>query len=185
MSNKLTEEIINHIFSNLFIINNSQFDNNKFKSLKSDDFILNKNISFEDENGQEIKKNIWGVQIMIEKQPFKMLLADCSIEPNIAEYCLIVSLSDAPTYGVYSCYSFKDPLDSQALIAISVDKQNYMQCNMYLQATFLAGMENLKDIPYTMEKVSDYDQEYNLLLSFLNYHNFIFGDNNEGQENKL
>jgi hypothetical protein len=186
MNKKLTEQIINQVFSNLLIINSNEFNQKKYRSIVSDEFLLDMKISFQDESGIEIKNNIWGVQLVIEEQPLKMLLANCSIEPNILEYSLIVSLKDTPAYGLYSAYSVNnDSTEQHALIALSADRQNWIKCNTYLQATFLAGMENLKDIPFSMSKVTNYSEEHNLLLSFINYHNFIFGEPDEGQENKL
>lgn len=178
MNIKLTEQIINHIFSNFLIINASEFDQKRFKGIKSSDFLLDKKVSFEDDNNQKIENNTWGVQLSVEGQQVKILLADCSVSKDVAEYALIVAVKDVPTYGVYSAYSTSSEarVNSLALIALNADKQNWVQCNIQIQATFLAGMEQIKDIPYNLERLSNYSDEYNLLLSFLNYHELVFGD---------
>ena len=185
MSKQLTSQIINHIFSNLLIINKSDFDINKFKSIKSTDHLLPETISFTDESeGQEIVNKIWGIQLVIEGQKLKMLLADCSVEPKILEYALLVKMQDSPAYGIYASYNkdYNQLVVDGNLIAVCMDNPNWIQCNIYLQATFLAAMENIKDIPYTLEKCEDYKLEYNSLLSFIKYYDFSCEDDDEGQK---
>lgn len=176
MTQILTEHIVNHIFSNLLIINSSQFDRDKYKSIRSEDHLLLKSMVFEDETGQELHRNIWGVQLTIENQNLKLLLADCSVDSSTQEYALLVYLPDSPSYAVYSAYSndSSNRVNSDVLIAASLDGQNWMKCNMYLQAMFLAGMEQIKDVPYRMSKCQEYSKEYDLLKSFVKYHGAIY-----------
>lgn len=177
MNKALTQEIINHIFSGFSVLQSGYFNNSKFKSLKSSEFLLSEKVSFEDDDGRMRKNNIWGVQFTIENSPLKILLADCSVEKNILEYAMLVSLKDSPSYGLYSAYSLDDEkIDSVPLIAVSVDNQNWMSCNTYFQATFLAGMENTKELTYAPSNCTDYKSNYNLLLSFIKYHSQINGD---------
>ena len=178
MNKPLMQEIINHIFSGFSILSSNYFDNTKFKSLKSEKFLLAEKIFFEDDSGKSLKNNIWGIQFTIENNFFKVLLADCSVEKETAEYAMVVSLKDSPSYGLYSAYSLDNShqIDSCPMIAVSVDKQNWMRCNTYLQATFLAGMENVKELTYAPSYLSDYKKEHELLLSFIKYHSLIYGD---------
>jgi hypothetical protein len=185
MNKQLTSQIINHIFSNLLIINASDFNINKFKSIKSTEHLLPETISFAGDSADEETINkIWGIQLSIDGQKLKMLLANCSVDPNILEYALLIKMQDTPAYGVYGSYNkdYNNFVIEDPLIAVCMDNQNWMQCNTYLQATFLAAMENIKDLPYTLEKCQDYKAEYNSLLSFIKYYDFLYEDNDEGQK---
>jgi hypothetical protein len=177
MNKQLTEQIINHIFSNLMIINQSNFNNKKFKSLKSSDYLLNEKLSFSDEESNKIIKNsIWGVQLSFEKVKLKILLGDCSIDPDVLEYALLVSMDSSASYGLYSAYSINKNIDNDSLIALCVDNKTWLPTNIAIQASFLSGMENVKDIAYSMQKCEDYKEQHELLLSFIKYHNNIYGE---------
>lgn len=172
MNTALTQEIINHIFSGFSILKTS---NTKFKSLRSLEYLLSEKLSFEDSNGKSIENNIWGVQFTIENNDLKVLLGDCTIDKNIEEYALLVKLKDNPAYGLYSAYtSGKSKIDSEPLIAVSVDSNNWMKCNTYFQATFLAGMEQAKDISYSASTCKDYKSHYTLLTSLIKYYNQLY-----------
>lgn len=176
MSKNLLQEIINHIFNGFSILN--PLDNGKFKSLKSSEYLLSDKLSFEDEAGNLLKNNVWGVQFKLENNDFKILLGDCSVDKNVLEYALVVKLAENPAYGLYSAYSTTDKvIDSCPLIAVSVDNQNWMTCNTYFQATFLAGMETAKDLAYTATYCSNYQEHFNILTSFIKFHNQLFGEN--------
>ena len=179
MNKLLTEQIINHVFSGFSLIQSPFFK--KEKSIKSKDYLLNCNLSFEDQNNNQIENKVWGIQLSIENQNLKILIGDCSIESGVIEYAAVISLENAPTYGIYSAYG--QNIDSQALIAASVDKKSWLTCNTYLQATFLSAMEYAKDIGFAWNKCKDYDSEFELLQSFIRYHTSFYEDADEGQEN--
>ena len=179
MNTVLLQEIINHVFYSFSILKNNNV-NNKFKSLNSPEFLLQEKLSFEDDQGNSLSKKVWGVQFKIENNTLKILLADCSIDKDILEYALLVKLEDNPAYGLYSAYSLTDkPVDGCPLIAVSVSNNNWMKCNTYFQATFLAGMESAKDVSYTASNCSDYSDHFALLTSFIKYHNDLYGDSFE------
>lgn len=178
MNKQLTQEIINHIFSGFSILKSEDFNYKKYKSLKSSDYLLSDKISLQDDDGNTINNSIWGIQFAIEDHYLRILLANCSLDKTVAEYAMLIKLKDSPSYGLYSAYSLdKDfKVDNCPLIAVSVDNQNWMKCNTYLQATFLAGMENAKDASYAITNCTDYQSEYNCLLSFIKFHNKIYGE---------
>lgn len=177
MNKILTAEIIKHIFSGLAIIESSFVNMNKTKSLMSKDFLLKETLSFEEDN-MIISNNIWGCQLLIDKKEIKMLLGNCSQDKNYPEYCLLVQLKDSPSYALY--FIEEDPL--QSLIACSVDGNKWMQCSTYLQATFLAGMENVKDIALSWDRCTNYNSQYQSLQSFIKYYNLVYEVENAGQE---
>ena len=166
MNNKLLEQIVKHIFVNLRIIP-SDYISDKSKSLISKDYILDKNITFNIDNESVIKSKIWGCQLMIDKGELKILLTDCSQE-NDLEYYLIVHLKDAPAYGLY--LGIDKDQNADYTIVCSVDYKNWMKCSTYLQATFLAGMEQLKDLKFVWNKCQNYNEQYEMLCSFIKYY---------------
>ena len=186
MNISLTEQIIHHVFASFLAIPNTFIDLNKFKSIKSKDFLLPEKISIEDEEGNKLPNNIWGIEMVFEQQELKILLASCKDEDAIDDHICVVKLKDAPAYGLYLSYNQdKIASPSQPLIAVTVDGQNWMSCNTYLQATFLAAMENVKDAPVSWKRCQNYEDNYKLLLSFINYYNLFYEATYEGEENRL
>lgn len=179
MNNILTEQIVKHILSNLGVINGSNIDGNKSQTLISKDFLLRNKLSFKMEDDSVISNKIWGCQLSIENKEMKIVLGDSSQDKNIKEHCLIIHLKDSPIYGLYI---IPDVQNTQVLIACSLNGKEWMQCNIYLQATFLAGMEQIKDHIAAPQKCNEYDFEYKAMLSFIEFHSAIFEDNYEGEE---
>lgn len=62
------------------------------------------------------------------------------------------------------------------MLAVSLDGKNWMQCNSYLQGTFLAAMEQLRDMHLSWSKCSDYNDLYKSALSFLQFHSTHYGE---------
>lgn len=166
MNKSLTEQIAIHILSELNIIPSTFVD----KSQNIRDYLLSEKISFEDEDSKQIKNNVYGVQCNIEQKDLKILVGNCSIEQNIIENAVIIQLQDSPTYGIYYSYSLTEVVDSEVLIAVSVDGKSWINCNIYLQATLLAAMEHTKQIGCFWTKCNNYKAQFNLLTSFINYH---------------
>lgn len=176
MNYQLMEDIIRHIFANLAIIPSTFVKIDSTKSLMSKEFILNDVLSFENESGI-IKNKIWGCQISTEQKELKILLGDCSQDKEIKEYCLIVQLKDAPAYGIYLVCTKEN---SEPLIAFSLNNKEWMECQTYLQATFLAGMEQIRDVGLSWNKCTNYKEQYKLMMSFIDFHNSIYEEKYEG-----
>lgn len=185
MNRSLTEEIAYHILANLRILPSTFVAPSNTQRLVDKQFLLSEKLSFE-EDKQVTSRNVYGCQILVtDNKEFKMLLGDCTIDDDLPEYCLIVQLKDAPVFGLYLAFTrlLEDPPDSEAMIAVSPDKKNWMPCSTYLQATFLAGMEQIKDLGFGWSKCSNYQELYEQLLSFIKFHSKFYGVEDEGQEN--
>lgn len=186
MNQKLTEEIALHVLSNLGILPSDFVNQDQTKSVFSKQFVLPEKISFESEEKQVFHKNVYGCQVSVTgAKEFKLLLADCTQEKDVPEYCLVVQLKDAPMFGIYLIFNklVNDPPESEAMIAVNTDKKHWIPCTTYLQATFLAGMEQLRDIGFGWNKCVNYQELYTQLLSFIKFHDNYFGAIDEGQEN--
>lgn len=184
MNKNLTFEIVNHIFSGLGI-NSSIINLNLFQSIRSKQFLLDKRLSFSDENDQDFDNKVWGVQYSLNDNTVKILIGDCTTDSDVLQYCGIVHLQDNPFYGISACYTSnnKSYVDPQPLICVSTDGKNWMECNTYLQATFLAAMENTKELSFISKKCENYNVEFEALQTFIKYYDNFYEVKNEGEEN--
>lgn len=183
MNNKLTEQIVYHIFAHLGVLPSTFVNRETTKSIIDKHFILPEKVSLEKTNGEVLRKNVYGCQVRLSDKEFKMLLADCTETEGWPEYCLLVQLKDAPAFGAYLIYTGSDDdVDPESLIAVSPDKEHWMPCSTYLQATFLAGMEQVRDSGFSWEPCKDYKAQYQQLLSFIKFHHGFYGVPDEGQE---
>jgi len=185
MNQKLTEEIVYHILANMGVLPSNFVNHDQTKSILDKQFLLPEKITFETDSGN-VNKNVYGCQVSLaNSKDFKIILADCTQEKKLPEYGLLVQLKDAPAFGVYLIFNrlVKDPPDSEAMIAVNTDKKFWIPCTTYLQGTFLAGMEQLRDLSFGWSKCTEYKDHYEQLLSFIKFHDNIFGGFDEGEEN--
>lgn len=185
MNNKLTEQIAYHILSHLGVLPSTFVNRDATRSIIDKQYVLSEKISLESDGGEVVRKNIYGCQARIaDSKEFKMLLADCTEDKAFPEYCLLVQLKDAPAFGMYLLYAgqSEEQVDPEPLIAVSPDKEHWMPCSTYLQATFLAGMEQVRDSGFAWSKCVDYQEQYKQLLSFIKFHHGYYGVPDEGQE---
>lgn len=183
MNRHLTEQIAYHVLANLGVLPADFVDQNVTKPIMDKQFLLPEKVSFESEDGTTLRKNIYGCQINIaDAKELKMMLVDCTEEKNLPEFCLLVQLKDSPLFGLYLIFTglSNEPIDAEALIAVSTDKTHWMPCSTYLEATFLAGMEQIRDLGFGWTKISDYSDMHKQALSFIKFHHGFCGEVNEG-----
>lgn len=169
MNLKLLNQIVRHVLANLLIIKSEFIDSDSCKSLKSKDFMLGEKLEFDTENGL-VSNNLWGCQISTGDQEIKIVLGDCS-QDNITEYCLIVQLKDTPAYGIYLVDDdSSDKIPGDAFLACTINEKDWLICNTYLQATFLSGMEQIKELGLSWNKCSNYQSQIDIMKSFIKYH---------------
>lgn len=179
MNSKLTEQIVIHILANLGIISSEFVNQELTKSITDKSFMLPEKIIFE---GQADKRAIYGCQVSVaDGKELHLLLADCTQEKELPEFALLVQLKDAPAFGMYMIHG-KGKVDPEVLIAVTTDKENWMPCSIYLQATFLAGMEQIRDLGFGWTKATNYAEQHKQLLSFIKFHHGYYGEDDEGQE---
>lgn len=177
MNKDLLEQIVRHILSSLVVIPSSFIDPDRSASLMSKEYQLKDTLSFE-VDGITRKNKLWGCQISAMEEEIKMLLADCTQERDIPEYCLIVQMKNAPAYGLYFIYNdlLNKRIPSDPLIACSINDKDWMECNTYLQATFLAGMEQIKELGLSWNKCVNYKSQIDLVKSMIKYHDEYYED---------
>lgn len=173
MNFSLRECIVKHILANFAIIPSDFIFLDKSKSLQSKEFLLPKSISFGESNGSPINNKLWGCQATIDKQEIKILLADCTVDMAIPEVALLIHLKGQPMYGLYFVNQTQD---TESLIAGSINGKEWLECNTYLQATFLAGMERLKEFGLPWQKLTEYTDLVSHMSFFIDFHSRLFGD---------
>jgi len=180
MNRHLMEAIVRHVFANFVIIPSDFVNFNRSKSLMDKEFLLSDHIPFIGEDGQITKNRVWGCQLVSDQQEIKIFLGDCSQEKDTPEYALLICVKNAPSYGIYLVVS--EEVDSEPAIGVSMDGKNWIECSTYLQGTFLAGMEQIKDLGLGYTKCLDYKEDLEKLLCFIKFHHSLYEDRYEGQE---
>lgn len=164
---ELTDQIILHIFNNLGITSHTTL------SLNSDSFLLSKTIAFQNLEGNSQQAPLWGAEISIDKIKLRLLLADFS--EGDKELILIVKLDNAPSYGIYISHNssdfFEEIIPNEAFILFSLKENEWLITNTYIQATFLAGMEQLQDISASWSRINKFDDMISNVKSLIEYHN--------------
>jgi hypothetical protein len=185
MNIKLTEQIAYHVLSNLGVLPSNFVNRESTRSIVDKDFLLSEKITFNTEGGAVLRKNIYGCQVTVaDSKELKILVANCTEDETLPEFCALVQLKDSPAFAIYLMFTHlsKEALDPEPLIAVSTDKKNWMPCSTYLQATFLAGMEQIRDLGFGWSKCTDYQDQYQQLLLFIKFHHSFYGVADEGQE---
>lgn len=167
MNFELTKQISIHILSNLGIIKHPSFNVKNNISILDNKFSIPETLNF-DNDGQIEQQRIWGANITIDNQILR-ILASASIhgdDTKIFETTTLIHLTDSPSYGIYwtndpSAYGYEE-----AVIGCSLIAGEWIVCDTYLQATFLAGMEQLKNTILNIDVCSSYQEEYKSLISF-------------------
>lgn len=180
MNKELTSTIIQHILANFLIISSS-FVSKETQSLVSEDFLLDKTIKFDYDDDFNTKpvssyEKIYGTQVSYADQEIKIIFTRIDFD----EYFMIVQLKGSPSYGLY-IRSTQDEEERypiiyyvDPLIACSLDGKSWMECQSYLQATFLAAMEQIKDLGLSWNKCQAYQEQYEQLVSFIKFKDDFF-----------
>lgn len=180
MNKELTNQIIRHVYNCLGVKLPNK--NNKNYSILQDKFLLNRKVSFEDGD----KKSVWGVNIKVEDEAsLQILMADLS-ENSLPEFAMICRLTDSPAYGTYLSYQEymseeEESCLDRPFIAISVNEGSWSECNTYMQASFLCGMEKLKEISVPFSKIED-ESMVDSLIKFIEFYQDKMEIEDERQE---
>lgn len=156
---KLTHEIITHILYDFGIFSNAL-------SIKNEEFKTSSKIKFED-NGALTERYIYSIKSSIENRQLKVYFIDASSKIS-EEYSMLIEIDNLPIYGLYF---YEDDEGVRSIISTSLDKKSWFNCSVFLQATFLAGMEQLKELKFPWEKNELSEQEKDMVFSFMEHFN--------------
>lgn len=166
MNQDLLEQIVLHIFSQFAIIPSDFVDSTKTKSLRSKEYQLDDKLDFELENNYVVQNKIWGCQLKVSNQLMSVVLGNCTLEKTEPEFALVFSCQDAPTYGLYLS-------PGSSVIGYSMNNTDWLQSTTYLQATFLAAMEQIRELGMKWDKPSNEKALITTLKSFIEFKNSI------------
>ena len=158
--NLLNNEIVNHIFSKLGIPYGG--DGIYIKEYKTQKEIL---IPNEDETNTKIP--IYSAQLKIDNKKFRLLALNF-VDTEFYDGVLITHLEDSPIYISTGCFTKNKIKCIDANIYVAI-KDTWMECDTYLKALYLAGMEQTKLVSSIWSKSENIDDLYEALLSFLKY----------------
>ena len=156
---KLTHEIIAHILYDFGIFSDSL-------SIKKEDFKKSSKFNFED-SGALTERFIYSIKSSIENRQLKVYFLDASSKIS-EEYSLLIEIDNLPIYGLYF---YEDQEGERSIISSSLDKKSWFNCSIFLQATFLAGMEQLKELKFPWEKNELSEQDQDMVFSFMEHFN--------------
>jgi hypothetical protein len=168
MNRGLLEEIVRHVLGHFAVIPHTIVDLDKTQSLISPGYLLTEKITFESE-GQMFHNKVWGCQLAAINREVSVLLAECSVS-HVHEWAMIIQPKEAPTYGIYL---EDNKVDGHCMLAVSLDQKEWLECNTYLQSTFLAAMEQVRDMRLSWHKPTEYQEHYKSLRSFIKYWSMV------------
>lgn len=150
---KLTNAIVEHILTNLGCFD--QRTNSLFSlALKTD-----LQLTYEDD-GAQTQYDIYACETLLSHMPITIVGASLSSkEPDIA---VVVHIKDCPNYGCYWN-------DSAGLIAYTLKENTWIEANTHIQASFLLGMEQLRDMVQPFVACKSPQTIHQSLISFLKY----------------
>lgn len=178
MNLSLLKEIVSHVMANFGIIPSEFVNHKKTDSLLSPKYLLDERMYFESE-GEQFTGKTWGCQISVAASEVRVMLGECTLNKEFPEFAMVIASKDAPVYGLYLCYNEMSihPGDSEPHLAVSTNAgKDWMNCTTFIQATFLAAMEQVRDLKLPWVKVGEHKDLYQALLSFTNYHHAQHGD---------
>lgn len=161
---KLTDAIIEHIFKNLGLYNHQVP-----VSICHDIFLTKEQISFFLE--KELFAPVWACQTSINDKKLSIICTSFGYD----ERFVVVKLDGNPAYGLYLDYDAHDKYVN-GFIATEIKSKAWIPTTIFLQATFLAGMEQLKDLTSKYDKASGLEELFLLLKEFIAYREAMNGD---------
>lgn len=173
----LTDAIAEHILYYLGATNPFFAGN----SITNEKFLTKHQIEFVDDQGITEQANIWSCETTINHSKFRMMCArfTCNhTKDEDEDIAVVIKLPDCPTYGLMSTHSQGKSFDS--FIACEIKEKTWVGTTTYIQATFLAGMEQLKELSVAYTKCESTEDLFTSLKEFINYRNsFDLEDENE------
>lgn len=172
MNQNLVNAICKHLADNLGVTENRKI------SIMANSFRSKNKIQFKDNQDRNDIAKVWSCQTIVNGSKFRLMCSnlECS-HSDYAEqdYIFVVKLDGCPTYGFSTTIWERD--DFEGFMACQINEDgNWMQATTYLQATFLAGMEQLKDLTSTYDKCSNEEDLFKSLKEFIVYRDlFIEG----------
>ena len=163
----LTNAILEYIFLNLGMMDERN------NSILSSKLLTDKTITFDDA-GKEQQYHVYACQTSIGQSKITMAGTKLNYDDNTKDMVVVVKMEDCPIYGCYISQNNKTVEDG--IIAFSIKNNVWLSASVFIQASFLAGMEQLKDVIIPFDVCNKPQEIYDILVSFLKYRDTL----NEG-----
>jgi hypothetical protein len=161
MSEELTTAIVAHILCNLGILELRQV------SILSKEFLTDLHLQFQDEE-LDRQTNIWACETTINNSKLKIMCSYCDIDnKQETEAIVIIKLDNCPTYG---CYYTCTEMGAWSMLAFTIKDNVWIQTTTYIMATFLAGMETMRDLTVAYKKCKETNDLFKDLKNFIKYY---------------
>jgi hypothetical protein len=136
MNKELLQHILIHVYNGLGITEK------RTVSLKSEMFRMTEPMNIVLEDKSEYQAPMYAAQAIIQQATMRFLCADLSYQDE-QEFALIIELDGCPTYASYLVLEGGQIIDAELAVLI---KNKWLDANTFLQASFLAGMEQLREM---------------------------------------
>lgn len=114
---------------------------------------------------------VFACHTKIDTKKFSIINASFKSPPTSADQSeefedfIVVKLEGQPAYGCALIGS--DNFYWSGFIAVEIKPKVWIPANVFIQATFLAGLEQLKELAGQYEKIDDLTEMYALLEEFI------------------
>lgn len=175
MNQKLTDMIVQHIFSNLGV---NRISNHLGASIMDKKFLTKHTIDFKDSHGRAEKAKVWACQTVVNNSKFRIMFSN--LECDHSDYVeqdavMVIKLDGCPTYGC-SLIIWDSQDVNCGFIACQIKDNAWMQATTYIQATFLAGMEQLKDLSSGYDKCDNTEDLITNIKEYIIYRETFIED---------
>lgn len=164
---EITNAIVKHVFKNLGIFNDVPI------SICDEVFLTDKQISYFGDDGDKFAP-VWVCQTSVEGKKLSIICTSLVTpsEDHIddTENFVVVKLEGQPAYGCYLLSAGSGTFIESGFIATELKPKTWVPTTTFLQATFLAGMEQLRDLTSKYDPVSNSEEFFTLLKDFITYH---------------
>lgn len=161
MNTALTNAIIEHIYSNLGLLDE------RTSSLTASKFATSHTIKLEEEGGEESENKVYACQSTYNNT--KIIMGATSISDiNGEEIIVVIKIEGCPTYACTLIQNGRGEIQSSD-ICFSLQKDQWISADTFIQASFLAGMEQFRDITASFIECENSKEIYQLIVSFIKY----------------
>ena len=163
MNDHLKREIVKNIFNVVGVLRGNMYAGSSLiAAINSNEFLIDKKLVFDNEDGERKGASIWAAIGKIDKNEIKLILTD--IGDEVEEFALIVKMDN-----YYSCALrlSLDEADFGSMFFHVGDK--WVAMGTSHQAKILVGVENLAEIFVLWEKMENWKDMYKELIGFLNF----------------
>ena len=162
MNLMLKKQIISHIFKSLGIIGSTS--NSLIDNLTSEKFLIDKKMTFENEENKKYENDIWAITTNVENSIVKIIIAD--ITEDTKEFALILQMDNF----MPSALRLSVDEDDIGTMMFLLEDNRWINSTTHLQAKILVGIESLSEIYCQWDRLDNYSDMYKFLIGFLNFY---------------